>query len=138
MGRQAQNIVNQFLSTEIDAFMFSPKAAEKERNQDRREQRRSPMTPSQAKRKPKRSPKRTPGDHYTKDAYIVAIRRACEKFEVPRWSPNQLRHNAATRFRKEYGLEVAQIMLGHKSADVTQIYAERDKERAMAVVAKIG
>lgn len=46
--------------------------------------------------------------------------------------------DAATRFRKEYGLEVAQIMLGHQSAQVTEIYAERDEERAMAVVAKIG
>ena len=30
-----------------------------------------------------------------------------------RWSPNQLRHAAATEVRKQFGLEAAQIILGH-------------------------
>jgi len=37
-----------------------------------------------------------------------------------RWHPHQLRHNAATELRKEFGLEAAQILLGHTKADVTQ------------------
>ena len=28
------------------------------------------------------------------------------------WSPNQLRHNAATRIRAAYGIEAARIILG--------------------------
>ncbi|MFL5328125.1 MAG: tyrosine-type recombinase/integrase [Gemmataceae bacterium] len=32
-----------------------------------------------------------------------------------RWHPHQLRHNAATNFRKEYGIELARIILGHSS-----------------------
>ena len=40
-----------------------------------------------------------------------------------RWSPNRLRHAAATEIRREVGLEEAQIILGHSRADVTQIYA---------------
>ena len=55
-----------------------------------------------------------------------------------RCRPHQLHHNAATRIRKEFGLEVAQILLGHSKADVTQVYAERDVSRAAAVAAKIG
>lgn len=49
-----------------------------------------------------------------------------------------MRHNAATDLRKEYGLEAAQVVLGHARADVTQVYAERDRERAVAVVAEFG
>jgi integrase len=55
-----------------------------------------------------------------------------------RWSPNQLRHAAATTIRKEFGLEHAQIMLGHSRADVTQIYAERDLQKGIEVALKLG
>lgn len=55
-----------------------------------------------------------------------------------RWHPNQLRHAFATRVRKEYGPEAAQVLLGHARADVTQVYAERDQARAAEVAARIG
>jgi len=54
------------------------------------------------------------------------------------WYPHQLRHNYATYVRKEFGLEAAQILLGHSKADVTQVYAERDMDRAAIVAEKIG
>ena len=55
-----------------------------------------------------------------------------------RWHPHQLRHTYGTLVRKEYGLEEAQILLGHSKADVTQVYAERDMTKAAAVARKIG
>lgn len=55
-----------------------------------------------------------------------------------RWSPNQLRHAAATEIRRKYGLEAAQILLGHSNADTTQIYAERDLAKGVEVARKIG
>ncbi len=55
-----------------------------------------------------------------------------------RWSPNQLRHAAATEIRKKFGLEAAQVILGHAAADVTQVYAERDADKAREVVRQIG
>jgi integrase len=55
-----------------------------------------------------------------------------------RWHPHQLRHNAATVLRKEYGVETAKIILGHASLDATMIYAERDLQRAMEVVKEVG
>ena len=55
-----------------------------------------------------------------------------------RWSPNQLRHTAATEIRKKFGLEAAQVILGHAAADVTQVYAERDADNAREVVRQIG
>ncbi len=75
---------------------------------------------------------------YSKSSYIVAIRRACVAAGIPHWSPNQLRHTAATEIRKRYGLEAARTILGHSSADVTQIYAERDDEMSRKVMAECG
>lgn len=54
------------------------------------------------------------------------------------WSPNQLRHTAATIIRATAGIETARTVLGHSSTDVTEIYAERDNEAARAVMFKIG
>ena len=55
-----------------------------------------------------------------------------------RWSPNQLRHAAATEIRRRFGLEAAQVTLGHASADVSQIYAERDLQKAEAIMGEVG
>ena len=55
-----------------------------------------------------------------------------------RWSPNRLRHTRATEIRKEFGLEAAQVILGHSAADVTQVYAERDAAKAIEVARKTG
>jgi integrase len=57
---------------------------------------------------------------------------------LPKWSPNRLRHTAATEIRKRFGLEAAQVALGHATADVSQIYAERDLTLAAEVMRKIG
>ena len=55
-----------------------------------------------------------------------------------RWSPNQLRHAAATEIRREFGLEAAQVILGHSQANVTQVYAERDLAKGLEVARQIG
>jgi integrase len=96
------------------------------------------MTPSQARRRPKRHAKRAPRDHYDKRTYNTAIERACARAGVPRFHPNQLRHTAATRIRRMYSLDAAQVVLGHARADVTQIYAERDIARVHVIMAEIG
>jgi integrase len=54
------------------------------------------------------------------------------------WHPHQLRHSAATQIRKTYGLEPAQIILGHKTLTVTQVYAQRHVESAMLIMAEVG
>jgi site-specific recombinase XerD len=55
-----------------------------------------------------------------------------------RWHPHQLRHSAGTVLRKEYGIEVAKIILGHATLSATQVYAERDLEKAREIVGRIG
>ena len=57
---------------------------------------------------------------------------------LPHWHPNQLRHSKATEIRRQFGLEAAQVVLGHAKADVTQVYAERDSALAVEVMRRIG
>jgi integrase len=54
------------------------------------------------------------------------------------WHPNQLRHAHATEVRERFGLEAAQVALGHSRADVTQVYAERDQTLAERVSLELG
>jgi integrase len=70
--------------------------------------------------------------------YRRTIARACVRASVPAWKPNQLRHNAATRLRAEFGLDIAQVILGHSTADVTQVYAEVDRDKAIEVMRRVG
>jgi site-specific recombinase XerC len=57
---------------------------------------------------------------------------------VEHWHPNQLRHTRGTEVRKRYGLEAAQVVLGHSRADVTQVYAARDLALAEKVAREVG
>jgi integrase len=55
-----------------------------------------------------------------------------------RWHPHQLRHSAATRLRKQYGLEAARVVLGHRSSAVAEVYAEIDQTKAQQIMAEVG
>ena len=56
-----------------------------------------------------------------------------------RFHVHQLRHNAATRLRQAFGLEAAQLALGHASALITDaVYAERDLTRVMEIMRRNG
>jgi integrase len=54
------------------------------------------------------------------------------------WHPHQLRHAHATEVRRMFGLEAAQVSLGHSQARVTEVYAERDLTLAAKVAIAIG
>jgi integrase len=58
--------------------------------------------------------------------------------EDHRWHPHQLRHNAATKLRREYGLDAARAVLGHRSPAVTEVYAEVDAAKAVEAMERIG
>lgn len=137
LGPRAQSIVREFLKPDPEAYLFSPRDAVAEVRARRAAARKTKRTPSeQARRRKARPP--AAGDRYARVSYGQAVRRACARAGVPLWSPNQLRHAAATRIRSRFGLEAAQVVLGHEKADTTQIYAERDLERAREVMAAVG
>jgi integrase len=54
------------------------------------------------------------------------------------WHPHQLRHTRATELRRQFGLDAARTILGHRSPQVTEQYAELDVGRAVEIVAQIG
>ena len=117
----------------VDAFVFSPKEAEVWRHAQAPTHRRAGQKPNPTKTA------RTLGDRYTTDSYCRAIRRGCKAASVPRWTPLQLRHTAATALRREYGIDVAQTILGHQMGSaITEVYAEANQARAQDVIAKIG
>ena len=58
--------------------------------------------------------------------------------EIPRWFPLQLRHSRATELRRLYGLEGSQVALGHKRADVTEVYAERQTDLGVRIAREVG
>lgn len=55
-----------------------------------------------------------------------------------RWTPNQLRHSAATKIRRRAGIESARIALGHSSVAMTEIYAEKDLDSIRELTRRIG
>ncbi len=140
LGPRAQEIVHPFLAGRpVNAYMFSPAEADAERRARLHEQRKTPMTCGNKPGSHRQAqPKRRPGPCYTVGSYRRAIERACHLANVPLWTPHRLRHSAGTHVRKEFGVEAAQLMLGHARADVTQVYAERNHARALEVAAKIG
>jgi len=180
IGPRAQTVLEPFLKTELQAYLFSPAEAEVARQADRRGRRQTPLYPSHLHRlasKRKRCRGRPPGERYTKDSYHGAVAEACARaFPLPahlapavlpngrreataawrarltqseketirawrrnhQWNPNQLRHNAATELRKQHGIELSRIVLGHAEAFTTEIYAEADRQQAIDVMAKIG
>lgn len=67
-----------------------------------------------------------------------AIAKVCAKLNIPHWSPKVLRHRAATRFRAQFGSEMARVMLGHSKVATTEIYGERDAIAAMRAAEQAG
>jgi integrase len=145
--------------------VFRPTDALAMLSEDRRAARRTPMYEShqphirEARRREAGAQPRTLGDSYTTSTYARAIMRACDRaFPHPtitepgseaestklhewqrahRWSPNQLRHTAATRITEKASLEVARELLGHRSIQTTLIYAKVHEHRAAASAAAL-
>jgi integrase len=142
IGPRARKILEQWLKdVPPDEYVFSPVRDDAIRQAERRANRKTPLWPSHVRRlvaKRKQAPKRAKRERYDVASYRRAIKRACRLAKIPSWSPNRLRHTAATRIRKRYGIELARIILGHSTAFTTEIYAEADRTKAMEVIGKIG
>jgi len=148
IGPEGQDVLRPYLDRDPEHFCFSPRE-------------------SVGKRSRKSSPRRRPGERYTPTSYRRAVMRGCEvAFGMPDelrvidttnveekarreavaaawrkdhgWRPNQLRHSAATRIRERYGVEAAQVVLGHSDPRVTLVYAERNNKLAADVIREVG
>ncbi len=132
LGPRAQRILQTFLDPDLDAYLFSPRVVCSRANKPARVHRRKDQKPT-----PRRTARRV-GVRYSVDSYRRAVTRGCEAAGVPKWFPHQLRHLFATEVRKRYGIETARILCGHSTAFTTEIYAEADRQKARAIMRKIG
>jgi integrase len=167
IGPQAQAVLKPWLKPDLGAYLFSPAEAEVEHLAEARQNRKTPVWPAHGKRydaEKNGRRRRVLGDHYTTDSYRRAIARACDlAFPCPalseieedlltdsqraeleswkkehRWHPHRLRHTAATRIRRDYGLEAAGAVLGHNDPKMADRYAEKNLAAARAIMAEIG
>ena len=131
-GPKAQRVLKPFLLRNEHEYLFSPMESERERHAACTVHRRPNQKPN-----PRKTNRRV-GTCYDANSLRRAIEYACKRAEIPVWTPYRLRHTAATEIRKRYGLESAQVVLGHAQLSVTQVYAARDFEKAAHVIAEIG
>jgi len=139
IGPRGQEVLLRYLARDAESYCFRPCDSEAKRLAAVNAAR---VTPLSCGNRPGsnrvRRPKRSPGDRYEVASYRRAIHRACDRAKVSRWSPNQLRHTAATDIRRQFGLEAAQHVLGHATTNMTEIYAEKNLETAARVARAIG
>jgi len=139
IGPQAQQVLLPYLVRDSESCCFSPIESEERRRRKANAERTTPHSCGNTRGTNRvAAPKRRAADQYTTASYRRAIHRACENSGIEKWSPNRLRHTAATSIRKRFGIEAAQVVCGHQTADVTQIYAERDMELAVRVAQEVG
>lgn len=153
-GPQAQEVLRPFLKMDLAAFLFTPADSVAYWREQAAQARKTPVQPSQQLRAERaaRRPKIF-APIFDRTSYARAIARACvranqweqggkvvgnDEILVPHWHPHQLRHSAATNYRRDGDFESAKILLGHRTDSMTQRYAERDSRKAEALVAKIG
>jgi integrase len=161
IGPRGQEIIRPFLQLDVQAFLFSPRDALAALRSRQRAQRKTRVQPSQRNRR-KRKPRRQPGERYQTTSYSHAVAQAiraankaqacvackplkpqdrcadCQAAALLHWHPHQLRHAHATEVRRRFGLEAAQVALGHSEAKITEVYAERDLALAAKVARQIG
>jgi integrase len=117
LGQVAQTMLKPFLERcEPEEFLFSPKRAMQERYAACKTHRHQPPERPRTRRRV--------GSRYSTNTYAQAIFHACNTAGIPPWSPNQLRHRAATDVRAQFGIEAAMKVLGHTSLRMTENYAE--------------
>lgn len=75
---------------------------------------------------------------YTTGSYREAIIRLNEANDIERWTPNQIRHSFATRMRSQAGIDVVQVLMGHRHRKTTEIYAKPDASAAIEAIYRFG
>ena len=155
VGPQAQEVLLPYLLRDAQAHCFQPAESERKRREEMRARRRD-RAYSRASRTGGRPGRRAhPKPSYDRNGYARAVRRAVEKANAQRrkeaaqagdeipsccrtGTPTNSATRKATEIRRQFGLEAAQVVLGHAKADVTQVYAERDSALAVEVMKRIG
>lgn len=141
IGPRGKRLLQAWLTDNVAAALWSPatgRAAYLASVTTRSEAYRQTTKRYRLKKRVPKGKSRRPRECYSVGSYGDAIERACKKAGVPHWAPNQLRHAAATNLRREFGIELTRIILGHKSMSTSEIYGERDAGLARAAMQRKG
>lgn len=138
---KAKRILQGFLRTDIEAFLFSPRESERLRIGKLHHRRRRLLR-----------------DHYDTATYQQGVdygfdkierlnaadtalaskeERAPQLVEIPHWHPNQLRHLIATEISQTLGEQAAQRWLGHAHLSTTGIYSEKQIKELVAIAQEL-
>ena len=142
IGPIAQKILTPFLLRDHMAFCFSPSESYAQRHGENSKRSFAPCYDANSYRKavqraalrafPFQGGKPNRENIEAWDRWLEWCSRYC-------WSPNQLRHSAATKARKEADLETAQQVCGHTQKRTTESnYAEIDRSLAVDFARKFG
>lgn len=150
LGPQAQRVLAPWVRDNAEDFVFQPREAVKAqragwqkphrtdaiRARDAANKRLAAAETRRAKTGSARPvSRREAGDRYTPQRLANAVRRACIKYKLPRWTPYMIRHATATRIEREVDFDTARKVLGQRSAAVTQRYVHADGQAAAAAMA---
>ncbi|WP_437228370.1 tyrosine-type recombinase/integrase [Planctomicrobium sp. SH661] len=129
-GPQSQEILKPFLITGRCEYLFNPQSGRAEFTR---------LNYREGAGAAVRNGKANANKPYTTHGYISSVYKACDRAGVERWSPNQLRHNAATMINQAFGdIDASRVVLGHSEKSTTEIYAERDLGKAIQIIREIG
>jgi len=102
IGPEAQAVLNEFFTANIDDYLFSPMRAAEEFRTERAAQRKTPRYPSCVKRdgsKRKANPKRRPAARYTRMSYLTAVTRACDRAFPPQGELTQRKKESVAKWK---------------------------------------
>lgn len=152
---QAQAVLEPFLLRPATRALFRPEESAADAERRKRERRETPLYDSHLARleceraeRAREGRQRELGEMYDARTFNRAIARAIaaanrDRAEqgvqpLPHWHPYMLRHSAGTRIRRDHGLDIARLVLGHEKLSQTEDYAEIDIERARKVMEAAG
>jgi integrase len=120
------------------ACIFNPAESLKEVVDRRSNARKTPLScGNRSGTNRKEHPMIKPGEEYTSRSLRAALKRACRRAGVERFTPYDLRRSAATRIRSKLGKEAAKLILGHVSTDTTEIYLLDEVKETMKVAKQL-
>ena len=137
IGPKAQKVLSPYLLRMPIEYCFRPADSDAQFREKKHEMRKTPLKYGNRPGTNNQGSREFNG-RFNVGAYRKAITRACKRAKVTHWHPHQLRHTAATSIRREFGLDAARAVLGHKTLAMTDDYAELDQKKAEYVAKNIG
>jgi integrase len=116
LGPNAQSLIAPRLAREIDRPIFRPVDAAQEAGRTVKDV----------------------GDQYETHAINIAVRRACDRAGVTRWSVGRLRHNYLTRVYEALDVDAAREAASHTHIATTAIYIDARRKKADAAAKRCG